>query len=71
MGKPPVPPKPTTELPCKHPRVRIVARDPEEDVAYVECQECGEVFDSHEFQDMEIEEKDRKLASANSIEPEP
>ena len=40
--------------PCKHPKVRIVAR--EEDVEYVECQECGEVFDSGEFRDMAIEE---------------
>jgi Zn ribbon nucleic-acid-binding protein len=40
--------------PCKHPKVRVVAR--EEDIEYVECQECGEVFDAHEFHDMEIEE---------------
>jgi len=40
--------------PCKHPKVRVVAR--EEDVEYVECQECGEVFDSNEFRDMAIEE---------------
>jgi hypothetical protein len=46
--------------PCKHPRVRIVSR--QEDVEYVECLECGEVFDSDEFRDMEIEEK----ASATS-----
>jgi len=39
---------------CKHPRVRVVAR--EEDAEYVECQECGEVFDSDEFRDMAIEE---------------
>ena len=39
---------------CKHPRVRIVSRH--DDVEYVECLECGEVFDSEEFQDMEIEE---------------
>lgn len=39
---------------CKHPRVRVVAR--EEDVEFVECQECGEVFDSNEFHDMAIEE---------------
>jgi hypothetical protein len=39
---------------CKHPRVRVVAR--EEDIEYVECQECGEVFDSNEFRDMAIEE---------------
>lgn len=42
------------ETACKHPKVRIVAR--EEDAEYVECQECGEVFDSNEFHDMEIEE---------------
>jgi Zn ribbon nucleic-acid-binding protein len=40
---------------CKHPRVRVVSR--QEDVEYVECIECGEVFDSDEFRDMEIEEK--------------
>ncbi|HEX3436265.1 MAG TPA: hypothetical protein VHT24_05810 [Pseudacidobacterium sp.] len=40
---------------CKHPRVRVVAR--EEDVEYVECLDCGEVFDSNEFQDMAIEEQ--------------
>jgi hypothetical protein len=39
---------------CKHPRVRIVSRH--EDTEYVECLECGEVFDSEEFHDMEIEE---------------
>jgi hypothetical protein len=40
--------------PCKHPRVRIVSR--QEDAEFVECLECGEVFDSEEFHDMEIEE---------------
>lgn len=39
---------------CKHPRVRIVAR--EEDAEFVECLECGEVFESSEFKDMDIEE---------------
>jgi hypothetical protein len=39
---------------CRHPRVRIVSR--QEDTEYVECLECGEVFDSEEFRDMEIEE---------------
>jgi Zn ribbon nucleic-acid-binding protein len=39
---------------CKHPRVRVVAR--EEDAEFVECLECGEVFESSEFKDMEIEE---------------
>jgi hypothetical protein len=40
---------------CKHPRVRIVAR--EEDAEFVECLECGEVFESSEFKDMAIEER--------------
>ena len=39
---------------CKHPRVKIVAR--EEDSEFVECLECGEVFESSEFKDMDIEE---------------
>jgi len=46
---------PKMAIPCKHPRVRVVSR--QEDVEYVECVECGEVFDSDEFRDMEIEEK--------------
>jgi Zn ribbon nucleic-acid-binding protein len=40
---------------CKHPKVRVVAR--EEDIEYVECLDCGQVFDSNEFRDMEIEEE--------------
>jgi hypothetical protein len=39
---------------CKHPRVKVVAR--EEDAEFVECLECGEVFESSEFRDMDIEE---------------
>jgi len=39
---------------CKHPKVRIVSRH--EDTEFVECLDCGEVFDSEEFRDMEIEE---------------
>jgi hypothetical protein len=39
---------------CKHPQVRVVAR--EEDVEFVECQMCGEVFDSAEFVDILNEE---------------
>jgi len=39
---------------CKHLKVRVVAR--EEDAEYVECQDCGEVFDSTEFHDIAIEE---------------
>ena len=40
---------------CKHPRVQIVSRD--EDSEFVECLECGEVFESSEFKDMSIEER--------------
>jgi len=39
---------------CKHPRVQIVAR--QEDAEFVECVECGEIFESSEFKDMAIEE---------------
>jgi len=39
---------------CKHPRVQIVSRDEESE--YVQCQECGDVFESSEFKDMTIEE---------------
>jgi hypothetical protein len=39
---------------CKHPQVRVVAR--EEDAEFVECQLCGEVFDSSEFKDILNEE---------------
>ena len=42
---------------CRHPRVRVVARD--EDAEFVECQECGDVFESSEFKDMAIEENIR------------
>ena len=51
------PPQPTQKSdmpPCKHPRVKIVAR--EEDSEFVECLECGEVFESSEFRDMDIED---------------
>jgi hypothetical protein len=43
---------------CKHPRVQIVSRDEESE--YVECQECGDVFESSEFKDMAIEEIEMK-----------
>jgi hypothetical protein len=48
------PKKVSPEL-CKHPQVQIVSRD--EETEYVECQECGEVFESSELRDMAIEEK--------------
>jgi hypothetical protein len=53
---PPSPPpeKPSNSNECKHPRVRIVAR--EEDAEFVECLECGDIFESSEFKDMMIED---------------
>jgi hypothetical protein len=39
---------------CRHPRVRVVARD--EEAEFVECQECGDVFEASEFRDMAIED---------------
>ena len=53
---PPPPPsdkKPDTGV-CKHPRVQVVAR--EDDAEFVQCIECGDVFESSEFKDMNIEE---------------
>ncbi len=41
--------------PCKHLRVQIVSRT--EDSEFVECKECGEIFESSEFKDMNIEER--------------
>jgi hypothetical protein len=41
---------------CKHPIVKVVAR--EDDIEFVECQQCGEVFDSAEYVDIAIEEED-------------
>jgi Zn ribbon nucleic-acid-binding protein len=46
---------------CKHPRVLIVAR--QEDAEFVECMECGEIFEASEFKDMAIED------SAQANEP--
>ncbi|HZD96505.1 MAG TPA: hypothetical protein VE133_19750 [Candidatus Sulfotelmatobacter sp.] len=50
--------RPSEKIPmekiCRHPRVRVVARD--DDAEFVECQECGDVFESSEFRDMAIEE---------------
>jgi hypothetical protein len=43
--------------PCKHPSVRIVSRH--DDTEFVECLECGEVFDSEEFHDIALEETDQ------------
>ena len=43
---------------CKHPAVRVVSRT--DDSEFVECVQCGEVFDSEEFDDMRIEESLRQ-----------
>jgi hypothetical protein len=51
---PSVPQSVHPQQPCKHPRVQIVSRD--EDSEFVECKECGEIFESSEFKDMNIEE---------------
>jgi hypothetical protein len=58
-SQPPQPSARTIGEKCKHPRVQIVARD--EDAEYVECKECGDVFESSEFKDMELEETTKAL----------
>jgi hypothetical protein len=52
---PPPPQSADKKPPCKHPRVQIVSRD--EDAEFVECLECGEIFDYSELKDMSIEER--------------
>jgi hypothetical protein len=52
--------------PCKHPQVRVVSR--QDDAEFVECLNCGEVFDSDEFRDMEIEEKAESGARVEDLE---
>ena len=48
-------PEKSSDMPeCKHPRVQIVSR--EDDAEFVECIECGEIFESSEFKDMSIED---------------
>jgi hypothetical protein len=50
----PAPDKRSEMNQCKHPRVQIVSR--EEDAEFVECLECGEIFEASEFKDMAIED---------------
>ena len=45
-----------TPVHCKHPQVRVVARD--EDTEFVECQLCREVFDAIEYRDMVLEDEE-------------
>ncbi len=58
-----IPPVKSIATKCKHPQVRVVARD--EDTEFVECQHCGEVFDSIEYRDMILEEEELKEAAAD------
>ena len=51
----PLPSSADKKPPCKHPRVQIVSRD--EDAEFVECLECGEIFETSELKDMSIEER--------------
>ncbi len=39
---------------CKHARAQVVAR--EQDAEFVECLDCGDIFDSSELKDIRIEE---------------
>jgi hypothetical protein len=55
---PSAPPSLQPQQPCKHLRVQIVSRD--EDAEFVECKDCGEIFESSEFKDMNIEERTRE-----------
>jgi len=57
-SKPPASAPNAQPQPCKHLRVQIVSRD--EDAEFVECKECGEIFESSEFKDMTIEERTRE-----------
>jgi Zn ribbon nucleic-acid-binding protein len=50
----PTPPQVPEKSQCKHPRVQMVSR--EEDAEFVECIECGDIFESSELEDMTIEE---------------
>ena len=52
----PTPPSPqsTKREACKHPRVQIVAR--EEDAEFVECIECGDIFEASELKDIASED---------------
>jgi Zn ribbon nucleic-acid-binding protein len=40
----------------------------EEDIEYVECKECGEVFEASEFKDMAIEENTPEEAESEDTD---
>ncbi|MEO6911373.1 MAG: hypothetical protein ABI158_10665 [Edaphobacter sp.] len=52
--------------PCKHPIVKVVAR--EDDIEFLECQSCREVFDSAEYSDIAIEEADTGAETGTGTE---
>lgn len=62
----PIPPITPIPAKCRHPQVRVVARD--EDTEFVECQKCGEVFDAIEYRDMMLEEEELKRATEEAAE---
>src|ERR1700733_12690604 len=60
----PIPPMTPTPAHCKHPQVRVVARD--EDTEFVECLSCVEVFDSIEYRDMVLKQNQSLLRENES-----
>jgi hypothetical protein len=62
----PIPPITPIPAKCRHPQVRVVARD--EDTEFVECQHCGEVFDAIEYRDMMLEEEELKRAAEETAD---
>lgn len=58
LKSPSAPQSVNQQPPCRHPRVQIVSRD--EEAEFVECKECGEIFESSEFRDMNIEDRTRE-----------
>ena len=53
---------------CRHLQVRFVSR--EEDAEFVECVNCGEIFDAAELRDIAAEEEDA-VESAGDEEIQP
>lgn len=58
----PIPPLKPIAAKCRHPQVRVVARD--EDSEFVECQACGDVFDAIEYRDMILEDEESAKEAA-------
>ncbi len=52
--------------PCRHQQVRFVSR--EEDAEFVECVNCGEVFDAAELRDIAAEEDSESTSEDASDE---